>query len=251
MPADIWAEHRARLYRAGRQLAKHPGWIEQEKIDAFKETLFDVYIPNATVLLRLLVQASQDRDLAMELMQNARRPNVRVRFEASARRALHNYVAATMTTVDHSRRLMKGREGPVVEEFRSRVSALNAAPEHRFFQELRNNMLHHSLPTLGHSFKIQMNYPRSDGFESEVLLNAHELLEWGKWSPSSRQFLNEQQTTGVLLRQVVRTHLEAFLHVNHWLYQALQAANSEGREQANVLITMYNAILSGEDPAVT
>ncbi len=48
------------------------------------------------------------------LFQNVRRPIVRTRFNGIAARA-DNYVASATTLVEHTRRIMRARTGPIAE----------------------------------------------------------------------------------------------------------------------------------------
>ena len=98
-----------------RRIFGHPGRIEKDLIDGLARTVYAVFDPNRDELLGLLDRAATDVQLAVELFQNIRRPVVRTRFEGAVMRALLNYVASTGGLVDHSRRIMRGRSGSIVD----------------------------------------------------------------------------------------------------------------------------------------
>ncbi|HEY3947357.1 MAG TPA: hypothetical protein VGL78_19180 [Solirubrobacteraceae bacterium] len=74
---------------------------------------------------------------------------------AEVTQRLHNYVAGTMTLVDHSRRLLRGRSGAVVDEFGAKLASVVENPEILFVRDLRNFMLHGSLPLIAHRLRLR------------------------------------------------------------------------------------------------
>jgi hypothetical protein len=234
------------LRAAERRLFEHPGYKEYLLCKAFQETLTAVFVPNWRELLALLERGATDLGLAMELIQNVHSPDVREEFQAETVQRLHNYVAGTMTVVDHSRRIMRGRSGPMSEEFASKKEKLLANSELSFVQDLRNFTLHRSLPQLAHTLSINdVNTPEQQ-FTSEVELSVAELLAWHGWSSSSRRFL-KGQGEAVVLRPVIRLHGELVVAINTWLHDELARVNKEALAEVNRLVVERNAVLSGID----
>lgn len=145
----------AALEAEQRRIVEHPGYVEKQLCDGIARTVYAVLVPNRDELLVLLDRAATDANLAVELFQNVRRPAVRTRFEGAVIRGLHNYVASAMTLVEHTRRVMRDRSGPIVEEFERRKQEVVANQEVPFIQGLRNYVLHHSLPFVGHQVRLQ------------------------------------------------------------------------------------------------
>jgi hypothetical protein len=127
---------RDELRRFESRLRAHPGYQEHVRLQAFAHSLNTVFHRNCLELLTPLQAVSSSLDLALKLIPGVD-PAVRGEFNAEVIRRLHNYVAATMTLVDHSRRLMRERTGSVADEFRTRKTTLLTNPEVRFIQELR------------------------------------------------------------------------------------------------------------------
>lgn len=249
MEEDIWEVHRRKLQEAERRIFEHPGYLEHLECEALRMILADVFVVNGRDLMRLLNLASNNETIALELMQNVRPPVVRERFEAEIRRRLHNYVAGTMTLVDHTRRIMRPRTGSVVEEFNERRKEILRHPEVLFMQDLRNYTLHHSLPFLGHRFSITNVNKPDQTMESEIELSVPDLLAWDKWSASSRTFLLENGNM-ITLREIVLRHYQLVYALNAWLVDSMARANEEALVEVNRLIQRRNAVSSGRYEAL-
>jgi hypothetical protein len=235
--------HRAQLDDLQRRIQEHPAHVEYWRCQGLKQTL-NVFQVNAGELMALLEQAATDAELAMELVQNVRPPEARDAFRLAVLRELHNYVASAMTLVDHSRRMMRDRSGPIADELEARKEAFLANPEVKFVQDLRNFTLHRELPPLGHRVSMQnLNTPDAT-MVSEVQLSVESLSSWDGWAPTSVEFLN-QQGDAVELRQVIERHRELVIEINAWLLNELVDANADSLDEVNELIVERNAVLAG------
>jgi hypothetical protein len=226
------------------RVSDHPGYQEHMLLESLDRTFRGVFLGNWYELLGLLDAAATNLDLAVELIQNAYKPDVRDQFANLIAQRLHNYVAATMTLVEHTRRIMRDREGPIADELAVRKQALLANREIAFLQDLRNYVLHYELPFFGHSLSLTGNSASEPHMSSEVELGVAGLSRWSGWSPTSRAFLEEQGDT-VVLRTVIRRHGELVATFNAWLYNALAEANAPALAEANLLVAERNAVLLG------
>lgn len=224
------------------ELRQHPGWVEYGRCEAIRWSLTAVFEPNLHELLALLDAASTNQVLALQLIQNTAAPVVADAFHRELAQRLHNYLAAATSLIDHVRRLMRGRTGAIAAEFEQRKRALYANAEVSFVQDLRNYAVHRSLPVTGH--KVAMRQGAEPAFESEVTLSIPHLLEWGKWTARSRDFL-AQQGTSLALRHVIRRHGSRMRDLNAWLYNSLSSANEAALTDANRLVVAVNAHLMG------
>jgi len=151
---DPFQARRDQREEAERRIWQHHGYQEYRLCLAFQRSLNSVFVPNWRELLGLLEQASKDPVLALELIQNVRPPVVREQFHALVTQRLHNYVAGTMTLVEHSRRIMRDRRGPLRDELTTKLAEILLNQEIPFVQDLRNFMLHRSLPFLAHTLSM-------------------------------------------------------------------------------------------------
>jgi hypothetical protein len=233
-----------RLEVAQRRIVEHHGYKEKELYDGLARTMYAVFVPNRDELIALLDRAKSDPDLAIELFQNMWRPSVRMQFEGVVMRALHNYVASAMALVEHTRRIMRDRSGPIVNEFERRKLALLENPEIQFIQNLRNYVLHRSLPFIGHQVRIQPA-PGIDA-TSEIRLSTRELRASDKWSAAARRLIDSNEDE-MELRPIVDVHAALVIDLNEWLIEALSRANSGALAEVNRLVDESNAILCGVD----
>lgn len=232
------------LDEANRRVAEHPGFQAHTDNEAFQRSIEDVFGRNLRELVVLLEKAASDTDLAFELIQNVHDDRVRREFHAQTTQRLHNYLAATMSLVEHSRRLMRGREGEFADEYERQKGGLLANPEVPFMMDLRVFTQHRQLPVLAHSLSMtNINTPEAV-FESEVELSTHALLKFKRWSPASRQFMKDQGEV-VPLRPVVKKHGQLVFSFNAWLFNELQSQNVAALDEVNRLVIERNAILTG------
>jgi hypothetical protein len=237
-------ERSLQLERGERRIAAHPGYKMHKSCEGLARSVYDVFLPNMNELMRLLDAAATDSVLAMELVQNAHDDSIRRRFQAEATRRLHNYVAGTMSLVEHARRLMRNRTGTVAQDFNRRKVELLTHAAVPFMMDLRVYIQHRALPVLAHSMSMyDVNTPNAR-FESEVQLSVPSLSDWDGWSSASRHFLCEQGDV-VVLRPLVRNHGDLVLAINLWLYKALFDENRSELEAVNRLVVDRNAIFFG------
>jgi len=217
-------EYEDRLRAAKRNLYGHPAYIEFRDLEALYTTLTAIFAPNFSALMGLIDAAAANEELALELVQNVRRPDVRNRFLCELARALHNHVAGAGTLVDHVRRLMRNRTGPTASDFeRLKQAIVQDRGEVQFVQGLRNFMLHRTLPLVGHT--VTFDSPDASGSQrirGELHLSVPQLLEDTKWAAPVREFLLAQGED-VELRPVVRAHGEAVYQLNTWLHDRLMS----------------------------
>jgi len=234
-------ERLAKLDELDRQIADHPGRIEYVRLQAFARMLGAVFVRNLWELLALLNRAAIDEELAMELVQNVRDPVIREAFQAETLQRLHNYVAASATLVDHSRRLLNGQSGPLVDEFEVRKRALNDDNSVIFVLDLRNFTVHRTLPFLAHTVSLtNVNTPNME-MTSEVELSTGDLKVWTGWDVRSKAFL-EDQGERLALRPVIAHHGQVTEELNRWLSTSLAKANEDALDAVNRLIVEATAI---------
>lgn len=224
---------------ASRRLQSHPGYRLNSALDELVRMLDGVFVPNWNELMALLEAASREERLAMELVQNVHAPIIRKRFESELARKLFNHLASTMGLVDHVRRIAGEIPHDLRTEFEARTKALIVQPEIGFMQDLRNYTLHRSLPFLGHTLTIGNVNTRSQTFESEIELSAHDLLQWSGWKSGSRSYLQAVTGGSLRLRAVTKRHGELVDSHNRWLAGQLAARVNLHIAEVNELIVQF------------
>jgi extradiol dioxygenase family protein len=236
---------KARLDAARCAIVEHPGYKEHQALEALHLSLAGVFVPNWRILLAFLDAAATNEELAIELIQNARKPVVRERFQAETTRHLHNYLASVHSLVEHVRRMLRGRSGSIIEEFERRKAELLQDPEVKFIVELRNFTHHRILPFLGHTLSLTKVNTPDQQMESEIELSVGQLLEWDGWPALAREFL-ASQGDAIKLRPAVRRHGQLVFELNAWLLNELGHANDSALEEVNELVVRANMIFTGD-----
>lgn len=232
------------LRAAQLRLTEHPGYRAHRDHEAFGISLNGVFWPNYLELKALLDQAATDHELGIELIQNVHDDAVARRFVAEASRRLHNYVAATMSLVEHSRRMMRGRTDAAGDAWKARLAELLTHGEVPFMIDLRVFIQHRALPVLGHSLHIaKPNTPESI-WESEVEIGRDLLQSWDGWKAPASQFLKGQDK-GIKLRLVVEKHAKLVWQANDWLLRLLVDGNRAALDEVNRIVIEVNKALIG------
>jgi hypothetical protein len=235
----------SRLDDVQRRLSEHPGYREYLACEELRRTINAVFVLNLRTLLAVLIRPTQDQALAAELFQNMRRGDIREGYEAAVTNTLHNYVAGSATLVDHTRRVMDGRTGPIAEEFELRKKRVASDHEVLFIKNLRNFVLHRVHPFLGHTVTVADQSGRITG---EIELSRTDLLTWDRWSSPARAFIRDQPER-IPLRPIVQHHAGLMVELHNWLHDQLALANRAALKDTNQLVDEGNAILTGLDPA--
>lgn len=106
-------------------------------------------------------------------------------------RLLHNVVAAIGTRIDHTRVVARHYEGsPFHHEFARRIGEVAVLPAARFVKDLRNYMLHQSLPAPYSQVNLS-----SQQVTYQLLISVPALLRSSAWSATSRAYLANHEST--------------------------------------------------------
>jgi hypothetical protein len=140
-----------------------------------------------------------------------------------------------MTLVEHSRRLLRDRSGAVVDEFSGRLAAVVENPEIVFVQDLRNFMLHRSLPLITHRLRLTGGEGEVPQGRSDLLLRTEDLLVWEKWTRASRDWL-QSLSWDVPMRPLIVKHSQLVYDLNVWLLNSLTEDNRHALAEADMII---------------
>jgi hypothetical protein len=163
-------------------------------------------------------------------------------------RHLHNYVAAAMSLVVHSRRISRriAEEGHPVEGYQDRVdSEFRYNARHQIIQGLRNYYLHYEMPDVDMTVSI-------DGGElriKQVLeLRVEDLLRSDRWKPEAEAYL---KSVGEKLdvMGVITTYRHQVRGFYQWFESQVNAAYCDEiqayrRKEAELLLLQLKDFLS-------
>lgn len=133
-------------------------------------------------------------------------------------RYFHNYVAAALTLVEHTRVVM--RDDAVKESYRqvyqTRIDATFTNDSlSGFVQELRNYFLHRGLPSTG----VQMNIcVKTNKVDTTVFLDTEKMRDWDGWRSRGKAYLATQKGK-LALMDVVDTYTAKVRGFHEWFEQ--------------------------------
>src|SRR6266496_4224101 len=127
-------------------ISAHPGYKADLDWQALQR-MHAILGGNFNELMNALDRPSSNPDLALELIQNVRPPNVRTDFFLTLDRLLHNFLASVASLIDHTRNIVRHYQSTTFAgEYERRVGQLADAPLPSFMKDFRNYLLHYRLP---------------------------------------------------------------------------------------------------------
>jgi hypothetical protein len=196
-------ESRGDLYS---QILAHPGKRLLDALNAYGFSK-NIFAGNA-IQLRHLILALEDINDPLKVDGIEQRGRLQSLFSEVVR-LFHNFLAGGKTLIDHTRNLIE--EDFISEqhraEYRDRIKRCFANdPLARFIQDFRNYVLHRGVPHIELSEAIEPA-------KKELNLQLLPMLEWQRWTPPARAFLENRKPT-VRILELVDTY-EAMVKSSH------------------------------------
>ena len=235
-----------RFDRVRAEVAHHPGQRARLEWDRLQR-MSDVAVRNFRELLAILEAPERDPDLALELIQNVRPPDVRAEYFGQLDQRLHNYLASAGALIDHVRRHVEGYKGtPFAREYARRKGVVTAAPVSDFMKRLRNYLLHYRLLFLAHNVSVKGTELAPGTVDVRVEVSTETLLQWDGWHGQSRSYLR-QAGEAVDIRAALLEYGRLLDDLYQWMFQQFQQLHGSEIKDLNDLIDEGNRILAGED----
>jgi hypothetical protein len=155
-------------------------------------------------------------------------------------RRVHNFAAAAVTLVDHTRIFMRENYGgtPILDRYQAKIDADVANdPLARFVKDLRNYMLHKGLPNSEMYLKFESNpdLPGGGGaLETGIHIRTAPLQEWPKWSATARKFIKECGEF-IDIRTVAEAYTDTISSFHGWLQGELDQFHSDDLDELRAL----------------
>lgn len=241
-PASEW---RKRLDESWAQIEAHPGHQAFYDWEGLRRSAAVLHW-NHRELDELLEMPRADEDLAIELIQNVRPPDVADDFYTALDVRLHNFVAAAVSLIIHTRVVVveknRYKDTRFLAEYEERKQVLANAPVRGFVQDLRNYLLkYQSLPSLQTTVAWSSD---SDGFAVEVSIPTETLLTWARCTAPTKQYL-EQAGEAVIIRKAVTEYKHLVEELNGWLFSQFPTLHAEELAAVEALRDDFNRLLSG------
>lgn len=179
-------------------------------------------------------RAELHRDYLHALLTN--RDHEREVFFTNLFRTLHNYLAMMVTLVDHARAHMEFYgDTDFAEEQKRRNDDVRQRISGKLLRDLRNYMLHRSVPPMEFSAHWSKDSPEADHIA--VQLNSEKLLEWSKWSADSKRYLRSVKTLNV--GETVADYSRAVSDYYRWFFEQYGVLHGDEIADRNRLVKHY------------
>lgn len=205
------------------ELQSHPGIVALRKWREWA-IVASAMRRNESDLLSFVDLPSREPELAIELIQNVRPPEISERYFGEMYRLLHNYLASMKTLVDHSRALVSGYGASAFQpEYEARVVSIGQMPVARFVQDLRNVLLHEQLPPI--ETRVSWTSATSEQ-EFGLFFIGAELLSCGRFGAGARSYIDEQPPSFPVVAPI-REYGQLVHELADWLAAQFQTVHGD------------------------
>ncbi|MDQ3749460.1 MAG: hypothetical protein M3367_10700 [Acidobacteriota bacterium] len=209
----------------------HQGGEIFEKIKEIERSLY-IFQGNFKELLMEINNFSQPENLVFFDVRN--RENLESILVEIARR-LHNFVAAALSLVEHTRRIVKEmyENTPFILEYKSELEKRIIFNEQiQFVHDLRNFTLHYELPPIAASLELNV-------IEHKLTIDIESLKKWTNWKSIPKKFL-AVQSSDIILIDLVKKYAEIIFLFHDWLYNKQCEIHKEIFDEFNALNKAYS-----------
>lgn len=218
----------------------HPGFSIKEVMRQLEEPYGLVLWPNAFEMNRHLSMFPLDAQ--GNYLFDMRNDALMDGYIREVTRLVHNLVASVGTTIDHTRRVIMEAYPEPSNPIRiiNRQSARNFQEngELLFVQDLRNYTLHRALPPL----LANLHFGKDVGLDHTITLKVATLLEWDRWDPAVKQYLQSCET--IELRPTVLKYVEAATQLLRTVLEAISTEYAEELRDFDVLAERHDVLVS-------
>lgn len=214
----------------GEHLDQHDGRRLQNCIEEIDRALF-VLEGNYSGLRGIIAKFGQRETFVYFDVRN--RDDLE-RYLLEITRHIHNFVSASMTLVDHSRRVMREyyESDDFLAEYEDRIGReVGANGLTQFIQGLRNFTLHRSIPPIAAVLDL-------NAISHKLVLDRDALLLWDGWKAVAKQYLADA-IGDVDLATVVDGYMEVIRSLHDWRYKRQCEIHRNIFEDYNRLSELY------------
>lgn len=211
----------------------------------------NIFRMNAQELIEITRRVN-DPDEGIRLMAVANR-DAGSQTHREVTRRVHNFVAAALTLIEHTRIFMREHYGdtPMLQRYQAKVDAeFRNQPLARFIQDLRNYILHNGLPNSEMYINFQSNpvQPGTGELETGIHIRTVSLLEWRNWSAPARTFIGNCGEF-VDIRNIAESYTGNVLSFHDWLQDELDQFHSADLDELGALQKSLNQLEAAAKPA--
>jgi hypothetical protein len=212
----------------------------------------NIFRMNAQELIEIARRVN-DPDEGIRLMaQDNREASQQTHREVTRR--VHNFVAASLTLVEHTRIFMREHYSntPTFDQYQAKVDAeFVNEPLVKFVQDLRNFMLHKGLPESEMFLNFESNPDLPDGggvLATGIRIKSDKLSAWAGWSAPARTFI-ESSGQYIDIRTFAEAYTDKIVSFHDWLQGELDQIYSADLDELRALQTSMNQLEAPMTPA--
>ena len=203
------------LFTIHNELIQMPEWKRISNIRQFKLSI-QIFDNNADELIKLLSRYKTGSEAA-NIWAIENRP-ILEQFQFEIARLLHNFVAASLSLIDHVRVFYKNnyKNNEQFRDYDTEVEKrFSRDPICQFVQGLRNFYIHKKVPELVSEFSWSVEQDASNS----ILLNKSDLKDF-KWKPIARKYLDETEKIDLWL--LVSEYTKKVRDFYLWMFTRLE-----------------------------
>jgi hypothetical protein len=213
-------------YRDGLdELENSDGWRISRKIEHLGASFY-IFKSNYDELIQRIECFKRPEAI---LLWDVRNDDQLERFLKEVTRLLHNFVAAALTLVEHTRIIAREmyKDTEFWKEYNLQITnrfALN--PLVQFVQGLRNYILHRDLPLTSASL--------SSTHEASLKINISKLRTWRRWETVARDYI-QAANDDEKIEDIVKAYTSSILDFYNWFYERQLDLHKEAFREAEGL----------------
>jgi hypothetical protein len=172
-----------------------------------------------------------------------------------ANRALHNYLCAVSTFIDHSRNFMKEfySKTRFGSDYDGEIQRRFDSSEHaRFVRDLRNYITHRGLPDSKLEFNMTPTGEKNTEtgtpvhVDTRILYDIPEFLEWDGWTAPAKRLLTRWPRKQITPREIYEPHWLLMEDFNKWFEGRFKDHHKEDYRELKELLDKYQELRERE-----
>ncbi|WP_343551424.1 hypothetical protein [Pantoea sp.] len=235
LPADLVAIHESK----GMQ------FLNEQKKRSFS---LNILYMNGEELLTACAKM-HDPDIGFSLMgMNNKEASEQAHREV--KRYLHNFVAAAMTLVDHTRVMLNEsyKDQPIHLVISDKIkSTVGSSPICKFMQDMRNYIVHKGLPNSQRYMHANNNGNHGFTIKTGIHIETASLYDYNNWKALSKTYL-ENASEFIEIHELVEQYVKEIKNFNQWLDVTLEQHHADELRELYQLQAIYNAKYSEHEP---
>lgn len=205
---------------------------EQKTVDKIRHfsISLEIFVSNFNEL-KLHLEIHNNPQISLELMSQTNRELLH-QYQKEITRLLHNYIASTLSLIDHTRKHHTELYGHnnLFPDYQEKIDThFKFHPLSNFIKDFRQYIQHVSMPSLSSRLHWQRGAP---DFEISIRISVESLKKFSNWSSKSKEFIKSLDEDFDLLEVIIEheSHVKEFYE---WFINKQQIIHKSDYEKVN------------------